>query len=76
MLRVLVVRLVFRLVEFRLVMSRSVAHLSVSVCISQISVRRTRHTFVGPPHDHATIPMQKGSLKTSAIKTATLASCG
>ena len=55
---------------------RGAAHLSASVHISQISVRRTPHTFVGPPHDHAVIATQKGSLKTSAMKTATVALSG
>ena len=50
--------------------------MSASVHISQISVRRTPHTFVGPPHDHAVIAMQKGSLKASAMKTATVALVG
>jgi len=50
-----------------------IAHLSASAHISQISVRRTAHTLVGPPHDQAVIAMQKGSLKTSAMNTATVA---
>ena len=50
--------------------------MSASAHMSQISVRRTAHTFVGPPHDQAVIAMQKGSLKTSAIKTATVAWLG
>ena len=50
--------------------------MSASVHISHISVRRTAHTLVGPPHDHAVIAMQKGSLNTSAMKTATVALVG
>ena len=50
--------------------------MSASAHISHISVRRTAHTLVGPPHDHAVIAMQKGSLNTSAMKTATVALVG